>query len=98
LMHARDLHYDTSWSLFKKYICILMLMTMYMNVILFFYVDMMSLYFIIEIVHASPKGKKLQIWCIVSAQNWSLQCPSNGFWDFKKYLKENNPSKHNPHV
>jgi hypothetical protein len=35
-----------------------MLMTMYMNVIFFFYVDMMLLYFIIEIVHALPKEKK----------------------------------------
>ena len=33
-----------------------------------------------------------------SAQNSSLQCPLNGFWDFNKYLKENNPSKHKPHV
>ena len=31
---------------------------------------------------------------VPSAQNWSLQCPSNGFWGFKKYLYKNCPSKH----
>ena len=33
-----------------------------------------------------------------SAQDWSLQCPSNAVWPFKIYFSQNNPSKPNPNL